>query len=182
MTRYDYAKLFGDLLGEWLQSGDSLAVADGAPSSEPMRQEKAEQQDRIQELIFTPKHVDTRAIEEYLDELFSSPDASAVLENLRRTLKTHGETLLRQSVDVDEMEKLIKSLLARDLLSPEKAATLKGFLDNAVIIEEVTSVLNMQLARLDKWDWPEEGVAVEMRRHLSGKYRQVSLYLCFSEN
>ena len=26
MTRYDYAKLFGDLLDEWISSGDSLAL------------------------------------------------------------------------------------------------------------------------------------------------------------
>lgn len=26
MTRYDYAKLFGDLLNEWISSGDSLAL------------------------------------------------------------------------------------------------------------------------------------------------------------
>jgi hypothetical protein len=26
-TRYDFAKLFGDLLDEWLKSGDSLATA-----------------------------------------------------------------------------------------------------------------------------------------------------------
>ena len=27
MTRYDYAKLFGDLLDEWISSGDSLALS-----------------------------------------------------------------------------------------------------------------------------------------------------------
>ena len=26
VTRYDYAKLFGDLLDEWISSGDSLAL------------------------------------------------------------------------------------------------------------------------------------------------------------
>jgi hypothetical protein len=30
-VRYDYAKLFGDLLEEWLQSGDSLALTDKPP-------------------------------------------------------------------------------------------------------------------------------------------------------
>jgi len=74
------------------------------------------------------------------------------------------------------MRNLIKSLLARDLLSAEKAATLKGFLDSDIIIEEVTSVLNMQMARLDDWEWPAEGVKVDMRRHLSGKYRYVDQY------
>jgi hypothetical protein len=40
-----------------------------------------------------------------------------------------------------------------------------------MILEEVASVLNMHLSRIGTWSWPEEGVAVEMRRALNGKYR-----------
>jgi hypothetical protein len=58
-----------------------------------------------------------------------------------------------------------------DILSAEKAETLKGFLNNDVILQEVASVLDMQLASIESFSWPEEGVQVEMRRHLSGKYR-----------
>lgn len=58
-----------------------------------------------------------------------------------------------------------------DILSAEKAETLKGFLTNDVILEEVASVLNMQLASIESFSWPHDGVQVEMRRHLSGKYR-----------
>jgi hypothetical protein len=79
--------------------------------------------------------------------------------------------LRKGTVDSGDMRALINSLISRDLLSPEKTSTIKGFLDSDVIIQEVTSVLNMQLASLDTWDWPEEGVHVDMRRHLSGKYR-----------
>ncbi|KAF9022947.1 hypothetical protein BDZ89DRAFT_1018497 [Hymenopellis radicata] len=180
VTRYDYAKLFGDLLGEWLKSGDSLAVSQEpseASSTEEsahvkgMRKERSVQQDRIQELIFEAKHMDVIAIEEYLEDLFSEPDALIELTKLRTRLDRFGTGLLRQQVYTHEMDALIKSLLSRDLLSPEKTATLKSFLGNSVIIEEVTSVLNMQLASLDQWEWPEEGVKLEMRRHLSGKYR-----------
>lgn len=32
-------------------------------------------------------------------------------------------------------------------------------------------MLNMQLASIESFAWPQEGVQVEMRRHLSGKYR-----------
>ena len=32
-------------------------------------------------------------------------------------------------------------------------------------------MLNMQLASIESFAWPREGVQVEMRRHLSGKYR-----------
>ena len=58
-----------------------------------------------------------------------------------------------------------------DILSAEKAETLKGFLNNDIILQEVASVLDMQLASIESFSWPEEGVQVEMRRHLSGKYR-----------
>ncbi|KAF5378968.1 hypothetical protein D9757_009107 [Collybiopsis confluens] len=46
-------------------------------------------------------------------------------------------------------------------------------INSDVIISEVANVLRMQLARLDTWEWPDgkKGVFVEMRRHLSGKYR-----------
>jgi hypothetical protein len=44
-------------------------------------------------------------------------------------------------------------------------------LANDIILQEVASVLNMQLATIESFTWPEEGVQVEMRRHLSGKYR-----------
>ena len=32
-------------------------------------------------------------------------------------------------------------------------------------------MLNMQLASIESFSWPQEGVQVHMRRHLSGKYR-----------
>lgn len=108
----------------------------------------------------------------YLSSLFfSEPEAAAALTNLRTSLKNFGESLVKQTAGTGDMRDLIKSLLSRDLLNAEKSATLKGFLDSEVIIEEVTSVLNMQLASIDSWDWPVDGVGIEMRRHLSGKYR-----------
>ena len=58
-----------------------------------------------------------------------------------------------------------------DILSAEKSETLKGFLANDVILQEVASVLNMQLASIESFSWPRDGVQVEMRRHLSGRYR-----------
>jgi hypothetical protein len=133
--------------------------------------ERVIQQHRISDLIFEAKHTDAAAITAYLQDLFSEPEAAAALATLRKTINTFGDKLWKETVGVDEMEAFIGSLLSRDLLSPEKTSTIKGFLESDVIIQEVTSVLNMQLASLDTWDWPEGGVHVDMRRHLSGKYR-----------
>lgn len=123
------------------------------------------------------------AITSYLDDLFaSSPEAEAALEKLRKDIRDAGNSIRVNTLCASGMRSLTKSLLARDLLSAEKAATLKSFLDSDVIIEEVTSVLNMQMARLDDWEWPAEGVKVDMRRHLSGKYRYVSQHVHFSRH
>lgn len=137
-----------------------------------------EQKARIQELIFQEQPVDAAPIEEYLTSLFSGPDAEAALKSVRDNIGSFGKVLRSTKVTSEDLEEwLINSLISRDILSTEKTVTLKSFLDNSVILEEVASVLNMQLASLDTWSWPEEGVYVEMRRHLSGKYRCVSYFV-----
>jgi hypothetical protein len=141
--------------------------------------ERVVQRQRISELIFEAKPTDISAITAYLENLFSEPEAAAALTVLRNTISNFGDKLRKDTVGSKDMKALINSLLSRDLLSPEKTSTIKGFLDSEVIIQEVTSVLNMQLASLDTWDWPEEGVHVDMRRHLSGKYRYAFINISF---
>jgi hypothetical protein len=130
VTRFDYAKLFGNLLTEWLQSGDSQAAgpvvsedSDDAEGNEPLvadksvRVEKLEQKDRIQELIFTEKPMDTKAIKGYLEELFSSPDAKAALKDVRKQLEDVGANLRRATVTPRDLKSwLINSLLNRGSL------------------------------------------------------------------
>src|SRR5690606_21346360 len=54
----------------------------------------------------------------------------------------------------------------------EKNATLKQFLTDDIVLEEVADVVNMNLAAYESWDWnPSEPVLLEMRRQLNGKYR-----------
>ena len=130
VTRFDYAKLFGNLLTEWLQSGDSQAtgpvisddssdVGGGEPvtTDKPVRAEKLEQKDRIQELIFAEKSMDTEAIEKYLEELFSSPDAKAALAEVREQLEGTGDVIRKATVTTRDLKNwLISSLLNRGSL------------------------------------------------------------------
>lgn len=115
-----------------MQSGDSQAAgstistsedSDDAEGNEPVvidkpaRAEKLEQKDRIQELIFTEKPMVTTAIEEYLEELFSTPDAKAALKEVRRQLENVGTSLQRAQVSPRDLESwLISSLLNRGSL------------------------------------------------------------------
>lgn len=80
----------------------------------PMRAEKLEQKDRIQELIFAEKPMNTKAIEGYLEELFSAPDAKAALKEVRKQLGDLGTSLRRAKVSTLDLKTwLISSLLNR---------------------------------------------------------------------
>jgi hypothetical protein len=185
VERYNYARLFGNLLTEWLRSGDShntgtssnesgddISRKDMGENTKSVRAELLEQKAMIQNVIFKEQPVDKVPVEEYLSLLFGDTEAEAALNSLRGRIGSFGRGLKTTKVDSDDLKSwLITSLLSRDILSVEKTATLKSFLDDSVILEEVASVLNMQLASLDSWEWPEEGTPVEIRRHLSGKYR-----------
>lgn len=39
-----------------------------------------------------------------------------------------------------------------------------------MILAEVADVLNMRIAALDVWEWDSDGLPVEQRRHVTGKY------------
>ena len=112
---------------EWLQSGDSQAtgpvIPDEVEGSEstatdrPVRAEKLEQKDRIKELIFAGKPTDTKAIEEYLEGLFSAPDPKVALAAVRKRLESIGGSIRKASVSPRDLKTwLISSLLNRGSL------------------------------------------------------------------
>ncbi len=62
-------------------------------------------------------------------------------------------------------------MLNTDLLSEEKRKALVDFRNNPAILQEIADVLNMQINALESWSWGEEGIPVNVRRALNGKYR-----------
>ncbi|KIM72450.1 hypothetical protein PILCRDRAFT_16128 [Piloderma croceum F 1598] len=113
-TRYDFAKLFGDLLDEWLKSSDSLNIR-SLPKirSQLMLKQMLKwlERQRISELIFEAKPTDTAAITAYLENLFSEPHAAAALTVLRDTISAFGDKLRKGTVDNDDMRALINLLV-----------------------------------------------------------------------
>ena len=189
--RFDCARLFGNLFNEWLASGDSSTavncgpVEDDAQMSPPTefvdvgRKEKHEQEDRLMSIIFDDMPIDIDALNSYLSDLFSGEEAAKELKRLRQELDTFGKVFKRQDILDTDVRHAIQGLLASGLMDEGKRATLSEFLDNDIVIDEVTSVLNMRMASLDTWSWPAEGIVIEMRRHLNGKYRRDTGNLLF---
>ncbi|CAK5275795.1 unnamed protein product [Mycena citricolor] len=173
-TRFEFAKLFGGLFNEWMDSGDSSIPTDLGESVEDFvrvgRKEMGEQQDRLQSIIFESKSVDTDAITAYLGTLFEGDDAPEVLAAMRRSLAEFETDLQRQTITSIDLRWMIQSLLGDNLMTEDKRNTLQEFARNPTVLDELATVLTMRLADLESWKWGS-GVPLEMRRALNGKYR-----------
>jgi hypothetical protein len=179
-TRFDYAKLFGNLFNEWLSSGDSVTA--GATVNEARmdtdvsfveigRKELHDQRDRLESIIFSNPNVDTEELFAYLTSLFADAAPANAFVQLRAEIEDFGVILRTKVITSHDVRWTISSLLSSDLMTEEKRNTLKEFTENPAVLDEVASVLNMRLASLESWSWPEGGLEIEMRRHLNGKYR-----------
>ncbi|KAG6872167.1 hypothetical protein C0995_012442 [Termitomyces sp. Mi166 len=180
LMRFDGAKLFGSLFNEWIASGDSSIVLPGSSgdknganegSEKAGRQEMHDQLTRLNSIIFEDADVDTEALESYLHDLFSTQEATKALHPLREQTKELEDSLKRETFNTSKVENIVRGVLASDLMDEDKRKTLNEILSNPIVLEELASVLTMRMASLDTWSWPAEGITIEMRRHLSGKYR-----------
>jgi hypothetical protein len=181
-VKYECAKLFGSLLNEWQSSGDAVAtkateeVGPGETGEtehfvEVGRKEMHEQKERFNSIVFEAKDIDTRALTNYLSELFSDKSASKALEDAQESMEEFSAYLQWKSITAEDVKWTISSLLSANLMTEDKIEILREFKDNELVLDEVASVLNMRLANLATWSWPQSGLPVEMRRHLNGKYR-----------
>jgi len=115
---------------------------------------------------------DSTAVEAYLSSIFGSTSQAkkvtkSPLENLRETLGSFDLGTL----DVESFKTCISGVLKIDLLSDAKRKTVSEFLGSPMILREMVDVLNMQIEALESWSWGNEGISVDVRRALNGKYR-----------
>lgn len=193
-VKYEHATFYSSMVTEWLSNfkdgrtnaannhntttddnDDNDATSNRSSFDEIGRAEMHQQRAIWESLVFSPADVDPQSIETYLDRLFNRTKLSQqALRELREEIKEFGSTIRSESkgsFDIELLKTISKSLLASDLLSSEKVMILKEFLRNDEVAQEVADVLNLRFAALDQWNWPTEGIPVEMRRQLNGKYR-----------
>ncbi|KAI4272982.1 MAG: hypothetical protein LQ337_004941 [Flavoplaca oasis] len=183
--RLDYADLYARLLTEWLVDTSAATTPppqastgeNGESSDEPFElvaQTKLQQlREMFESYVFTPLDVDTAAISYHLDGLFDSEDAAKALKDLRKEVGDISSNLTNFSDPFDPilLGWCIKGLLKNDLLTEHKKTLLAEFLQNKVVLAEIADVLNMRYASLESWTWGDEGISVEPRKQLNGKYR-----------
>jgi hypothetical protein len=178
--RHEHASFYSSLVTEWLadlgSEGDSAAkVEEQGTRFEPVgRAEMHEQRATWEQYVFNEASVNEKTINAYLDNLFTKTNLSRqALKDLRLKIKSFADELAakRTWFTADDLKWVSRALLRSDSLTKEKSAILKDFMLNQSVAQEVADVLNMRLASLESWAWPTEGVPVEMRRQLNGKYR-----------
>lgn len=182
--RLDLADLYSRLLREWLNTSNSETEVDLADEDNASLDESFElvEKDRLRSLrekfeavVFTPLETNEVEIDNYLSKLFEGDNGAKALDRLRKQTESMGKYSFKTSEPFDEtsLRWCLKGLLANDLLSDEKKTILQEFLKDEVARGEICDVLNMKFRDIENWTWDagDEGMLVEPRRQLNGKYR-----------
>lgn len=131
--------------------------------------------DKFEAVVFEPFETNEVEIRGFLDRLFPDEESQKELAKLRKTISEASEKFMAEKApfNLESLTSCIKGLLTEDILSDEKQAILRDFLDSDVAKSEIADVLNMRFSDLKEWHWDagEEGIRVMPRRGLNGKYR-----------
>lgn len=178
--KYQYASLYGQLVTEWLSAHRAAATSSNNDSEmtegfeEIAGKERLESRAEWERSVFKPFDTDPEAIFAYLKALFGetgkNKQASKALKTLRDSVDSfETELAAPEQFNYDVLQWTIKGLLTSDLLTDEKCAVLKDFINSEVILSELADVLNMRMAALQTWTWGGD-VPIEQRRKISGSY------------
>ncbi|KIW42895.1 uncharacterized protein PV06_06399 [Exophiala oligosperma] len=181
--RYEHAQFFSKLVTEWIScsegSSANLSSEDiiGESSFQTVgRREMHEQREQWESIVFENSAIDTSRVTSYLHGLFNSNKVvSNAFKGFESATREKADVFWRSTrlFDPETLKRDIEGLLRTDLLSEEKAATLKSFQSNKDVLQEVSDVLTMRMESLDMWQWTtvEGAIPVQQRRQLNGKYR-----------
>ena len=181
--RLGLGHLYARLVTEWMSAsaGDAAAATSEEDSFELVDRQKErlkELCDKFEKVVFEPLETDEVEIDRYLIDLFQGEKGckgAPTLEYLRKAIRSecHSMFSTKSPFDEDTLKWCINGLLAEDLLSDEKQAILRDFLDNSMVLKEMADILNLRFADIENWDWDagEHGIPVLPRQQLNGKYR-----------
>ncbi|HEV2237820.1 MAG TPA: reverse transcriptase domain-containing protein, partial [Ktedonobacterales bacterium] len=157
--RADIVYLFGALLEEWTANSGGNAES-GAPNAV-----------RCELLGLALGDRDGSPHTDFLDELFAV--VGLATPELRRELrKTVDDAPYRTSTEmtygpdgtpITDLGAMLQSI-AKDVYRPAAVrAEAQRFVGNPTLLKELSDALTIMLDHLEGWDWPEQGVPVDVR-------------------
>ncbi|KAK4179999.1 hypothetical protein QBC36DRAFT_52256 [Triangularia setosa] len=181
--KLNMAHLYSRLLTEWMDQPTTnltpTSADDGDSDSfelvERQRQRLSELVDRFESVVFEPLETSDDEIRKFLDHRFPDEKSQKALEELRKDIADETSSFMSQTSPFDQssLTSCIKGLLTEDILSDEKQAILRDFLESEVAQAEIADVLNMRFSDIKQWQWDagKDGIRVMPRVGLNGKYR-----------
>ena len=176
--KYEHASLFGRLVVEWLGKGEESALRDASGSSQDHfehigRKEMYDQRREWESIVFAEGSTSNPArTRMYLTGIFGSTSkAKRLVKEPLETLRECMRTFKLGTFDILALQTCMTAILETDMLSEEKRKVLGDLRNNSAILQEIVDVLNTQIDVLESWSWGEEGIPVNVRRALNGKYR-----------
>lgn len=186
--RLALADLYSRLLTEWMSRSpaDSSVNDPGLIYSEDsfkesfevverQRQRLEELVDKFEKVVFEPLPTSEAEMTSFLNSLFPNEEAVKALQSLREKIAKKTNAFMAESAPFTQESLIhcVKGLLTEDLLTDEKQAILRDFLDSPIALTEISDVLNMRFADLRNWNWDagKDGLPVLPRQQLNGKYR-----------
>ena len=173
--RFELADLYSRLLTEWIASPSqpepTATTTPDDDSSDSFEMVESIQKERLDQLrkkfekvVFEPLQTDEAEINGYLASLFQGDKGESALQRMRDSVSSTGKYMLglTKFLDQQSMKWCIKALLKNELLNDEKKATLREFLKDEAVMDEIRDVLNMRFRNLKNWSWGlgDEGMPV----------------------
>mmetsp|Transcript_16578 Transcript_16578/g.28743 ORF Transcript_16578/g.28743 Transcript_16578/m.28743 type:complete len:819 (-) Transcript_16578:463-2919(-) len=183
LNKCEYSFVFGKLLTQWLDSAgaNSDEMADeefvrlDSASAEQTNKEREETVKRLEETVFTPSDVDCIALREFLNtRLFdkNNVETRELLERVRTEMKDFSQRLMSETISSDDVRTCISGLSTQqNCLADDVKNTLEQVRANEVVVTELASLLTSRLRGFKTWAWPGNGVLLQVRRAIAGKYR-----------
>ncbi|KAI1506010.1 hypothetical protein F5X99DRAFT_415670 [Biscogniauxia marginata] len=122
--------------------------------------------DKFEKVVFEPLETNEVEINLYLNNLFDGEEGK---------IQEDTDVLFRFRRPFNEctLKWCIEGLLVENLLSDEKQAILRDFLENKTALNEIARVLDRRFIDFENWEWQagDEGIPVLPRQQLNGKCR-----------
>ncbi|KAI4682966.1 uncharacterized protein J4E84_006868 [Alternaria hordeiaustralica] len=146
------------------------AVALDNDDFEVVDNESEEVLEKFEKACSQATNVDNQSIETYLLSLFTSEDEH--LQSIRDGMQAYGDDLRSGEIEVDEecLTWITTDLMKSERISPERKATLVGYLQSPDALRELVATLNMMSYRDWNYRNAEAGLPVEVRKTKSGQH------------
>ncbi|KAL6709004.1 hypothetical protein ACN47E_002131 [Coniothyrium glycines] len=126
--------------------------------------------DSFGKIVSTVKHVDEKAIETYLANLFKD---NCRIEQIQSAMQDHGNTLMEHRLDVEQnaMIWVIMDLIQNATIDENQKKLLEGYLQSPIALRELAATINMRSFRHRDYKDSQNGLSVIARPDSEGQYQ-----------